>query len=152
MSIVVRDVPLSERWAPRAAQILAVGDKERHFNAPHRFASGARGIFAFEGIGTGPENAQGVLVYVVRTKERRRVLLVELLYVLEPFRKKGAGLAMLTAAYDAAVRNRCLDVQADVRPFNYPMLRLMERAGYDCCPREMWKSVKESRSPEGEFF
>lgn len=153
MTIVVAKRPLTSKWLARAQSLLAAGDKERHFNALGRLPDGARSLFAFEGPDSNPDDAVGILVYAVRPVKGRRILHIDYVFVLNGHRGNGIGSKLLSAAYEVAVERQCLDVELDVRPFNYPMLRVVEKAGYIADqPRRMWKPVVESHKPEGEFF
>lgn len=149
-STIAIERPLSTDWASCADRICK--DGEREFNAFHRYHTDHRALFAFAGKGQTTNDAIGILLFRIEQEEDSgRTLFIDILCVMSSQREHGVGGALLERAYRLAADENCLWVKACIRPFNGPMVRLVERCGFEADPVVAWRPVLESRTYDDDF-
>lgn len=153
LPIIVVDKRMDERWGAQAQVILAHGAAEGWFHfSPSLLVMGEpHALFAFTGEESDAEDAVGVATYAMfQTNEYHRIFRLNKLSVLPEQRREGVAQAILSRAYELAVERGCTEVDALISTFNFPMLRLAQKAGFRKQVIHMRMYVDENK-PAGDW-
>lgn len=155
LAVVVVDKLLDSKWAAQAQLILAHGEREGRFHISMSSLHGGRkrALFAFLGEESDAEDAVGVMTYVTfGNAGDRKIFRMDLLSVHSGHRRDGIGEALVDRAYALAVQLGCREVDALVSTFNFPMMRLTQKSGFNQEVVRMWRNVKENQPPDDWDF
>lgn len=153
--VVVVDVEMDDRWAGQAQIILAHGASEGRFNLSMSslYIGQRRALCAFLGEEGEPEDAVGIATYATfQTNEHHRILRVDKLCVLPVHRREGVAHAIMSRAYDVAVERGCTEIDALISTFNFPMMRMIQKAGFKPEIVHMRKYVTENQPADDWDF